>query len=69
MFDEASKQEKGENSDLVPYWSLANINEETIKIERIVPMYPSELRSSSCRGCPKVNLYKDRTLINLLYLT
>ena len=33
-------QEKGENSDLVPYWSLANINEETIKIERIVPMYP-----------------------------
>lgn len=40
MFDEASKQEKGENSDLVPYWSLANINEETIKIERIVPMYP-----------------------------
>lgn len=40
MFDEASKQEKGENSDLVPYWSLANINEETIKIDRIVPMYP-----------------------------
>ena len=40
MFDEASKQEKGENSDLVLYWSLANINEETIKIERIVPMYP-----------------------------
>ena len=33
-------EEKGENSDLVPYWSLANINEETIKIERIVPMYP-----------------------------
>lgn len=40
MFNEASKQEKGNNSDLVPYWSLPNTDEHTIKIERIVPMYP-----------------------------
>lgn len=40
MFNEASKQEKGNNSDLVPYWSLPNTDEDTIKIERIVPMYP-----------------------------
>lgn len=40
MFTEASKQEKGNNSDLVPYWSLPNTDEDTIKIERIVPMYP-----------------------------
>ena len=40
MFNEASKKEKGNNSDLVPYWSLANTDKDTIKIERIVPMYP-----------------------------
>lgn len=40
MFNEASRQEKGNNSDLVPYWSLPNTDENTIKIERIVPMYP-----------------------------
>lgn len=40
MFNEASKEEKGNNSDLVPYWSLANTDKDTIKIERIVPMYP-----------------------------
>lgn len=40
MFNEASKREKGNNSDLVPYWSLADTDENTIKIERIVPMYP-----------------------------
>lgn len=40
MFNEASKKEKGNNSDLVPYWSLPNTNNDTIKIERIVPMYP-----------------------------
>lgn len=40
MFNEASKQEKGNNSDLVPYWSLPNTDKDTIKIERIVPMYP-----------------------------
>lgn len=40
MFVEARKQEKSNNSDLVPYWSLPNTDEDTIKIERIVPMYP-----------------------------
>ena len=47
---------------------LKLINKSSI-LSSLSKLLPSELRSSSCRGCPKVNLYKDRTLINLLYLT
>ena len=39
------------------------INKSSI-LSSLSKLLPSELRSSSCRGCPKVNLYKDRTLIN-----
>ena len=40
MFEEASKQEKtDESSDLIPFWGLRE-TENMVKIERIVPMYP-----------------------------
>jgi hypothetical protein len=40
MFDKASKTEKGNSSDLVPFWNLADGEKGHVKIERIVPMYP-----------------------------
>lgn len=40
MFEKASKVEKGEHSDLVPFWSLTDSENTKVKIERIVPMYP-----------------------------
>jgi hypothetical protein len=40
LFEEASRNEKGDgSSDLIPYWGL-NDSKNLIKIERIVPMYP-----------------------------
>lgn len=40
MFREAKKVENhGEGSDLIPYWGLTE-QEDMIKMERIVPMYP-----------------------------
>ncbi len=40
MFEKAVKLEKGENSDIVPFWCLADNKTSKVKIERIVPMYP-----------------------------
>ena len=40
MFAHAAKDLKGDNPDLVPYWCLPDTDGETVKIERIVPMYP-----------------------------
>ena len=40
MFKIASDKEKQDNSDLVPFWCLPNMNEDDVRIERIVPMYP-----------------------------
>ena len=41
MFDEASRSEKAAgSSDLIPYWGLSEKDENTIKIERILPLYP-----------------------------
>lgn len=40
MFSEAEKTENGgKGSDLIPYWGLTE-QEDMVKIERIVPMYP-----------------------------
>lgn len=40
MFKRASAVEKGNHSDIIPYWCVLNSNESAVKIERIVPMYP-----------------------------
>ena len=40
MFAHATKELKGDNPDLVPYWCLPDSEQNTVKIERIVPMYP-----------------------------
>ena len=40
IFARASKDLKGEYPDLVPYWCLPDLDGESVKIERIVPMYP-----------------------------
>jgi len=41
MFEAASKAEKGDNSDLVPFWCFPPTEDKKrVKIERIVPMYP-----------------------------
>ncbi|MGI5935346.1 MAG: DEAD/DEAH box helicase [Oscillospiraceae bacterium] len=40
MFDKASEIEKQDLSDLVPFWCLPDDGSTTVKIERIVPMYP-----------------------------
>ena len=40
LFKKASDNEKGDNSDLVPYWCLSDSQQSPVKIERIVPMYP-----------------------------
>lgn len=40
MFSRASKELKGEYPDLVPCWCLPDLAGDSIKIERIVPMYP-----------------------------
>ncbi|MEI8199110.1 MAG: helicase-related protein [Eubacteriales bacterium] len=40
MFKKASELEKGEHSDLVPYWCLTDTANSAVKIERIIPMYP-----------------------------
>jgi hypothetical protein len=40
MFNKASETEKQGYSDLVPFWCLPDDNEDVVKIERIVPMYP-----------------------------
>jgi len=40
MFSCAEKTEKGNYPDLVPYWCLPNAAADTVKIERLVPMYP-----------------------------
>ena len=40
MFDHAAGDLKGKNPDLVPYWCLPDSKQNTVKIERIVPMYP-----------------------------
>ncbi len=40
MFERAAKELKGDYPDLVPYWCLPDLPGETVKIERLVPMYP-----------------------------
>ena len=40
MFKQASTNQKGDNSDIVPYWCVPNSDDTAVKIERIVPMYP-----------------------------
>lgn len=40
MFQKAASEEKGAFSDLVPYWCLPSADEDMVKIERLVPMYP-----------------------------
>jgi hypothetical protein len=40
MFEKAKEELKGNNSELVPYWSLPNNFGFKYMIERIVPMYP-----------------------------
>ncbi|QTE67657.1 DEAD/DEAH box helicase family protein [Clostridiales bacterium] len=40
MFEHATKDLKGDNPDLVPYWCLPDPKLNAVKIERIVPMYP-----------------------------
>lgn len=40
MFAKAKEDLKGEYPDLVPYWCLPNLDNGSVKIERIVPMYP-----------------------------
>ncbi|KAA6310762.1 hypothetical protein EZS27_037989 [termite gut metagenome] len=43
MFEQASKDLKGNNSDIVPYWCLPDTDKNSVKIERIIPMYPLSL--------------------------
>ena len=40
MFAHAAADLKGDYPDLVPYWCLPDLDGESVKIERIVPMYP-----------------------------
>ena len=40
MFQRAATEEKKTYSDLVPYWCLPASEQNVIKIERLVPMYP-----------------------------
>ena len=40
MFSHAAADLKGDYPDLVPYWCLPDLDGESVKIERIVPMYP-----------------------------
>ena len=40
MFKQAASELKGDYPDLVPYWCLPDLDGESVKIERIVPMYP-----------------------------
>ena len=59
MFEKASKQEKGQFSDLIPYWCLTGDETETVKIERIVPMYPmSQDRIKYLRLIKILSLYR-----------
>ena len=59
MFEKASEQEKGHFSDLIPYWCLTGEETETVKIERIVPMYPmSQDRMRYLRLIKILSLYR-----------
>lgn len=40
MFQQAMLEQKGQHPDLVPYWCLPNGDENAVRIERHVPMYP-----------------------------
>lgn len=40
MFRKASSDLKGNYSDIVPYWCLPDNSKSSVKIERIIPMYP-----------------------------
>lgn len=41
MFAEASRKEKTKgSSDLIPYWGLSEKEDDMVKIERILPLYP-----------------------------
>ena len=40
MFAHAAADLKGDHPDLVPYWCLPDLDGDSVKIERIVPMYP-----------------------------
>lgn len=52
-------QEKGQFSDLIPYWCLTGDEAETVKIERIVPMYPmSQDRIKYLRLIKILSLYR-----------
>ena len=60
MFEEAARREKtAEASDLIPYWSLTDENNDMVKIERMVPMYPfSRDRNSYERLIKILSLYR-----------
>ncbi len=59
MFDEAAKKEKQScSSDLIPFWGLSNDN-NMVKIERVVPMYPFSSEVSSYERLIKIlNFYR-----------
>lgn len=40
MFKQAAVEQKGRHPDLVPYWCLPNGDDNAVRIERIVPLYP-----------------------------
>jgi hypothetical protein len=58
MFDNATNNEKGENSsDLIPFWCLSE--DQDIKIERIIPMYPLSRDAGSYERLMKIlSLYR-----------
>jgi len=59
MFKKASATEKGDYSDLVPFWCLTNSQKPAVKIERIVPMYPlSQDRLKYTRLIKILSLYR-----------
>ena len=59
MFEKAVQTEKGSFSDLVPYWCLTESESATVKIERIVPMYPmSQDRVKYTRLIKILSLYR-----------
>lgn len=59
MFQKAAEKEKGDFSDLVPYWCLSGQESDAVKIERIVPMYPmSQDKTRYLRLIKVLSLYR-----------
>ena len=61
MFEHAAKDMKGNYPDLVPYWCLPNPEENPVRIERIVPMYPFSQ--------DRIRYERIRKILNLYRLT